>query len=366
MKAALAIKQERQAGTRARDLGLPMDGVPGPYNAITDVPGVTVGYKTLSGGTGSMQTGVTAILPRAPEELLNPTWAGAFSMNGNGEMTGVHWIREAGWFTGPITLTNTFSLGIAHHATARWMVSRFREQLDKGIWVLPVAAETYDGWLNDICALHVTESDVIEAIESASGGQLQEGNVGGGTGMMAYEFKGGTGTASRIVNIGGVAHTVGVVVQANHGLRSWLRVCGVPVGEQMPRVDPWTNERGSIIAVIATDLPLLPTQLDRLARRASIGIGRAGTPSGNNSGDIFLAFSTANSIGQLPEPAHMTLDAVSNDLLDPVFMAVVEAVDEAVINAMLAAETVVGKQNRTAYAIDHTLLKSIVMTRGAQ
>ncbi|MFM0116915.1 DmpA family aminopeptidase [Paraburkholderia nemoris] len=366
MKTALAIKQEGRAGKRARDLGLPMEGLPGPYNAITDVPGVTVGYKTLSSGAGSMQTGVTAILPRPPEQLLHPTWAGSFSMNGNGEMTGVHWIREAGWFTGPITLTNTFSIGMAHHATARWMVSRFREQLDKGMWVLPVAAETYDGWLNDISAFHVTEDDVIDAIESASGGQLQEGNVGGGTGMMAYEFKGGTGTASRVVNVAGLDHTVGVVVQANHGLRPWLRVCGVPVGEQMPRVDPWANERGSIIAVIATDLPLLPTQLERLARRAGIGIGRAGTPSGNNSGDIFLAFSTANSIGQLPEPTRMTLDTVSNDLLDPVFMAVVEAVDEAVINAMLAAETVVGKQSRTAYAIDHALLRSIVKTRASQ
>ena len=346
---------------RARDLGLPLDGSPGTNNAITDVPGVTVGYKTLSTGTGAIQTGVTAILPRPSDHLLHPSWAGAFSMNGNGEMTGVHWIREAGWFTGPITLTNTFSIGMAQHATTRWMVSKFRSELDKGIWVLPVAAETYDGWLNDICGQHISESDVIEAIESAAGGALLEGNVGGGTGMMAYEFKGGTGTSSRRIDIDGVSYTVGAIVQANHGLRPWLRVCGVPVGVRMPPSAGWPHERGSIIAIIATDLPLLPTQLERLAKRAGIGIGRAGTPSGNNSGDIFLAFTTANSFGSLPEPPRLTLDAVSNDLLDPVFMAVVEAVDEAIINAMLAAETVTGKHNRVAHAIDHEMLRAIVV-----
>jgi len=337
----------------------------GPCNAITDVPGVAVGMTTLiKNEPAVVRTGVTAILPRAPGDLLNPVWAGCFSMNGNGEMTGTHWINEAGWFTGPVTVTNTLSLGMAHHATARWMVGRFGERMEnRNLWILPVAAETYDGWLNDIYGLHVTEEHVLAAIDGAKAGPVTEGSVGGGTGMIAYEFKGGTGTASRRVTIDGEMFTVGVLVQANHGLRPWLTVCGRPVGKDLPGSAPWSRERGSIIAVIATDAPLLPIQLQRLARRAAIGIGRGGTPSGNNSGDIFLAFSTANAPGPLPEPGRLHFDVLGNDGLDSMFMGVVEAVDEAVLNAMLAADTCTGCKGRVVEAIDGQRLVELVGTR---
>jgi L-aminopeptidase/D-esterase-like protein len=322
---------------------------------------VTVGLTTLADpATPDIHTGVTAILPRPAEDLLSPLWGGAFAMNGNGEMTGVHWLHEAGWFTGPITLTNSLSLGRAHHGTIRWMIDHFGAHLDdNGLWLLPVAAETYDGWLNDIYGQHVSEQHVVAAIDGAQSGPVAEGSVGGGTGMIAYEYKGGTGTSSRQVALDGETFTLGVLVQANHGLRPWLTVCGKAVGKDLPGSAPWTQERGSIIAVIATDAPLLPIQLQRLARRAGIGIGRGGTPSGNNSGDIFLAFSTANALGPLPEPARMTLSALSNDLLDPLFMAVVEAVDEAVLNAMLAAEPCTGRKGRFVDALDGPYLASL-------
>ena len=342
---------------RARGLGLPLAGETGPDNGITDVPGVTLGMTTLIDPDRPIRTGVTAILPRAPDALLNPVWAGSFAMNGNGEMTGLHWVREAGWFTGPITVTNTLSVGIAHHATARWMAARFRGRIGEDLWILPVAAETYDGYLNDIAGFHVTEAHVMAAIEAASGGPIREGSVGGGTGMIAYEFKGGTGTSSRVVSVRGETFTLGALVQANHGLRPWLNVCGLPVGRAMSEAMLWSEERGSIIVVLATDAPLLPTQLDRLARRVAIGIGRGGTPSGNNSGDIFLAFSTANDPGPLPEPPRLSFSALSNDALDPVFMAVVEAVEEAVLNAILAAEPMTGKHGRVVAALDHERLK---------
>jgi D-aminopeptidase len=347
---------------RARDLGLPLPGTPGPLNAITDVPGVEVGTTTLI-RSDAIRTGVTAILPRPRQHLLNPVWAGVFSLNGNGEMTGAHWIRDGGWLAGPITITNTFSVGLAHHATIRWMANTFPETVCEKVWLLPVAAETYDGWLNDIGGQHVTESDVLAAIDGAKPGPVPEGNVGGGTGMICYEFKGGTGTSSRRVAIDGVTHTVGALVQANHGLRDWLTVCGIPVGRLMPENKVWDKETGSIIVVIATDAPLIPTQLERLARRASIGIGRGGTPSGNNSGDIFLAFSTANDPGPLPEKRRYKFDAIGNDALDPLFLATVEAVEEAVLNALIAAETMTGKQGRRVDAIDHAELAKLVMAK---
>ncbi len=343
---------------RARGSGLRLAGTPGLLNAITDVPGVEVGFTTIIRGD-NVRTGVTAILPRARANLLNPVWAGFCSLNGNGEMTGAHWIRDGGWFTGPITITNTFSVGLAHHATVRWLSKTF-PKLIEDLWVLPVAAETYDGWLNDIVGQHVGDADVMAAIDVATSGPVAEGNVGGGTGMICYEFKGGTGTASRRVRIDGSDYTVGVLVQANHGLRDWLTVCGVRVGEAMPDHKVWPRETGSIIVVIATDAPLIPTQLDRLARRASIGIGRGGTPSGNNSGDIFLAFSTANDPGPLPEKPRLSFDALGNDTLDALFMAAVESVEEAVLNALLAAETMTGKNGRTVYAIDHTRLVQLL------
>ncbi|HBF28422.1 MAG TPA: aminopeptidase, partial [Rhizobium sp.] len=237
---------------RARDLGLPMPGTPGPLNAITDVKGVEVGFTTkIIDGPAVVRTGVTAILPRPRDDLLNPVWAGNFSLNGNGEMTGTHWINDAGWFTGPITITNTHSLGVAHHATIRWMTSRFRDTVERhNLWLLPVAAETYDGWLNDIYGQHVREEDVLAAIDSASGGPVAEGCVGGGTGMIAYEYKGGTGSSSRRVRLAGQDYTVGVLVQANHGLRPWLTVCGRNIGARAENAVPWMNERGSIIVIV--------------------------------------------------------------------------------------------------------------------
>lgn len=345
---------------RARGLGLPMPGRTGPANAITDVGGVTVGFTTLIDAERAIQTGATAILPRPAADLMHPVWSGIFSMNGNGEMTGAHWIRDAGWFTGPITITNTFSVGLAHYATLKWMAKRFPE-LGESLWALPVAAETYDGYLSDIAGFHVREEHVSAAIDSARSGPIAEGSVGGGAGMIAYEFKGGTGTASRraVTRLG--EHTIGVLVQANHGLRPWLTVCGRSVGDALPGRRCYTVERGSIIVIVATDAPLLPGQLERLARRAAIGIGRGGTPSGNSSGDIFLAFSTANDPGPLPEPPALSLTAVSNDDLDPVYMAVVESVEEAVLNAMLAADTVTGKHGRTVEAIDAEKLKALVL-----
>lgn len=348
---------------RARGLGLPLPGEPGPANAITDVPGVAVGYTTLIEGE-AVRTGVTAILPRAPEALLNPVWSGTFSMNGNGEMTGTHWIREAGWFTGPITITNTLSVGLAHHATARWMAERF-PAVGEEVWILPVAAETFDGYLNDIASFHVTEAHVRAAIDGARSGALAEGAVGGGTGMIAYEFKGGTGTASRRVAAGGGQYTLGALVQANHGLRTWFNVQGVPVGRAMPGAPIWNAERGSIIVVLATDAPLLPNQLERLARRAAIGIGRGGTPSGNNSGDIFIAFSTANDPGPLPEPPRLNLEALGSDELDALFMAAVESVEEAVLNAMLAADTMTGRKGRRVEALDSRRLMTLFESGGA-
>jgi D-aminopeptidase len=345
---------------RARGLGLSLPGTPGPFNAITDVAGVTVGFTTLKDEAKSIQTGVTAILPRAADDLTHPVWSGVYSLNGNGEMTGTHWIRDAGWFTGPITITNTFSVGLAHHATLKWMARRFPDFEDE-LWALPVAAETYDGYLNDIAGFHVTEAHVIDAIDAAATGPVAEGCVGGGTGMITYEFKGGTGTASRRVGTRLGEHVVGALVQANHGLRPWLTVCGRRVGDQLQENRVFSAERGSIIVIIATDAPLLPGQLERLARRASIGIGRGGTPSGNNSGDIFLAFSTANDPGPLPEPARLSFEAVSNDDLDPIYMGVVEAVEEAVLNAMLAAETTRGKAGRIVNAIDAEKLKALCL-----
>ncbi len=346
---------------RARGLGLPIPGVPGPMNAITDVPGVSVGFTTLIADPGPVRTGVTAILPRPSERLLHPVWAGTFSMNGNGELTGCHWIREAGSFTGPITITNTCSLGIAHHATTRWLAKKFPEKIGETVWPLPVVGETFDGWLNDISGLHVREDHVLSAINSASDGPVSEGNVGGGTGMITYEFKGGTGTASRIVSLRSGTYRLGALVQANHGLRPWLKVCGIPVGELMPENAMWSSERGSIIVIIATDAPLVPSQLERIARRVSLGIGRGGTVSGNNSGDIFMAFSTANDPGELPEPALIRFDAIGSDEMDGLFTATVESVDEAILNAMLAAETMTGKHGRIVHAIDPKRLADLIL-----
>ncbi|WP_158970532.1 P1 family peptidase [Chachezhania sediminis] len=337
---------------RARDLDVALPGTPGPLNAITDVPGVEVGaVELLSSADPSLatrgiqvQTGVTAILPRGRDPEPKPVWAGQFSLNGNGEMTGAHWVRDGGWLAGPIMISNSHAIGPCHTAAVRWMIETYGAAWeDNHLWAMPVVAETYDGVLNDINGLHVTEAHARAAIDAAKPGPVREGNSGGGAGMICYEFKGGTGTASRQLDIDGQTFTMGALVQANHGLRPWLTVTGHPVGKTMTqdRIADMVTERGSIIVILATDLPMSPGQLERLARRASIGIGRGGTPGGNNSGDIFLAFSTANEmpLPQLSGPWRQ-MTTLNDEGLDPVYLAAVEAVEEAVLNALCAAEDV--------------------------
>lgn len=334
---------------RARDLGLPFDGTPGPWNAITDVPGIAVGQHRLieaqprPGRKVAVRTGVTAIIPHADAAVPTAVFAGLHRFNGNGEMTGTHWIEDGGHFLGPVVLTNTHSLGIAHHATIRWMIDRFPGTYQQGRphWVMPVVSETWDGILNDINAQALAEGDVLAALAAARPGPVAEGNSGGGTGMIAYGFKAGTGTASRRLAVAGGEYTIGTLVQANHGQRDWLTIRGVPVGQELAAMGHGAEmpERGSIVVIIATDIPMAPHQLRRLARRATIGIGRGGTPGGNNSGDIFLAFSTANP-RPLTEgaPEIRNLAMIDNEAFDPIYLATVEAVEEAVINAMVAAE----------------------------
>lgn len=335
-------KGEMMMKKRARAWGLPLEGQPGTYNAITDVSGVEVGMTTLIDPAKKMQTGVTAILPRGRDHLLTPVWAGVHSFNGNGEMTGTHWIRDGGYFMSPIVLTNSHGVGVAHDAVTRWMIERDRDVYEREhVWAMPVVAETYDGVCNDILAMHVTREDVEEALNRASSGPVAEGNVGGGTGMMTYEYKGGSGTSSRIVQVSGNTYTVGVFVQSNFGRRPWLTVCGVPIGRQFP-VEPFREaDQGSIVAIIATDAPLYPRQLEKLARRATLGIGRTGTVGGNGSGDLFLAFSTANErdtpqVGQTLE----TLTFINDEKLDRLYEGVVQATEEAVLHAMLMADPV--------------------------
>ena len=359
---------------RARDLGLDFPGEPGSKNALADVPGVLVGHTTLIDdskngyGVGPVRTGVTAILPRGRESVPRPVWAGQFSLNGNGEMTGSHWIHDAGYLVGPICITNTHSVGMVHHAATRWMLDSYEELFRREhLWAMPVVAETYDGLLNDINGQHVRPEHVRQAIETASDGPPAEGNVGGGTGMICYEFKGGAGTASRRLTIDGEAFTVAAQVQANHGQRDWLTILGVPVGREMRNDLLFARESGSIIVVLGTDAPLAPLNLRHLAKRASIGIGRHGTPSGNNSGDIFLAFSTANAC-DLPQlsSARTSFDYLNGERLDPLYLAAVESVEEAVVNALVAAEsmTTVKPAGLICRAIDHDELRTIMNRHG--
>ncbi|MDP6804648.1 MAG: P1 family peptidase [Rhodospirillales bacterium] len=352
---------------RGRGLGLPFPGKPGPDNAITDVEGVAVGYATLIEGEGAIEvgkgpvrTGVTAILPRTPWRPDASVRAGAFTLNGNGEMTGTHWINEAGYFATPVAITNTHSLGIAHHATVRWITRQFGDDLGAYNWALPVIAETSDAYLNDMNGLHVTEEHVLAALDGAASGPLCEGNVGGGTGMTCYEFKGGTGTASRLVPILGSDYTVGALVQANHGIRPWLTILGVPVGQHLTDGRFKAAESGSIVVVVATDAPLLSIQLQRLARRITIGLGRTGSVSGDSSGDIFLAFSTANADPHAGSGGLSRLEYIPNSRLDGMFLAVVESVEEAIVNALVAAETMIGRDNREVRAIDHGALTELM------
>jgi D-aminopeptidase len=356
---------------RGRDLGLPFPGDTGPNNAITDVPGVEVGYCTrvegdgpLVPGQGPVRTGVTAILPLGRHPDPQPVWAGMYALNGNGEMTGTHWIHDGGYFVGPICITNTHSVGIVHHAATKWIIRTYADAWQsEHLWAMPVVTETYDGFLNDINGQHITEADAFMALDAAAPGSVAEGNVGGGTGMVCYEFKGGTGTSSRRLEVDGAVFHVGALVQANHGTRPWFTVLGRRVGEAMMEDRLFSAERGSIIVILGTDLPMAPHQLRRLAKRATIGIGRGGTPGGNNSGDIFLAFSTANR-GPIPQLAgpRLILETISDEEFDPIYLAATEAIEEAVINAMLAAEdmTCLRPPGSVCRAVDAECLRAIV------
>jgi len=353
---------------RARDLGIPFDGAPGPLNAITDVAGVTVGHATLIEDLAddrAVRTGVTAVLPRGGETLQRPVFGAWFALNGNGEVTGTTWIDESGQLEGPVMLTNTHSVGVVRDATIAWRIGRGGPDASGYYWSLPVVAETWDGHLNDINGFHVKPEHVETALESARGGPVAEGNVGGGTGMVCYEFKCGIGTASRVVEVLGESYTVGALVQANFGLRDELVIAGVPVGRELrehriySEPDPEAAGTGSIIVVVATDAPLLPHQLKRVARRPALGLGRIGSIAHNGSGDIFVAFSTADaSLGR--SDRLLTHHSVPNDALDPLFGAVVEAVEEAVVNALVAARDMVGDEGRYAKAMPHGRLMEVM------
>lgn len=389
----LGVPLGAQAKPRARDLGIPFDGTPGVLNAVTDVAGVEVGYTTLVRGEGKLvrgvgpvRTGVTAIWPRGKRNFT-PVMAGWFSQNGNGEMTGTAWLEESGFLEGPVMITNTHSVGLVRDAVIEWMVAQPTAQP----WLLPMVAETFDGRLNDINGFHVTKAHVFAALDSAKGGPVAEGNVGGGTGMMCNGFKGGNGSASRKLPADRGGFTVGVFVQCNYGTKATARIAGIPLAgafedvglcyerrAERPSNSPWPlcselppavnregangsepAEMGSIIIVIATDAPLLPHQLKRIARRASLGMGRVGATAGNSSGDLFVAFSTQNAPtdgGGLTSQVTM----VPNGRMDPLFVATVEATEEAIVNAMVGAETMIGADHFRAPAIPHDRLQALL------
>lgn len=354
-----------QPKPRARDLGVPFDGTPGAHNAITDVEGVEVGHTTLISGSGNLKvgegpvrTGVTAVLPRgkASTDAVFGAW---FTLNGNGEMTGTTWLEDSGFLDGPIMITNTHSVGVVRDAVIAWKVKHGAPDMEGYWWSLPVVAETWDGFLNDINGFHVKPDDAFHALDTAHAGTVDEGNVGGGTGMICNEFKGGIGTSSRVLDAKHGGYTVGVLVQCNYGRRSELRIAGVPVGKEIPDHPAYGEDVGSIIIVVATDAPLIPTQLKRLARRAALGLGRDGSYSGDGSGDIFISFSTANPGCASPKGIH-DLKMLPNDSLDPLFLATVQATEEAVVNAMVAAETMTGIDGHTAIALPHDRLREVL------
>ncbi|MGA7244782.1 MAG: P1 family peptidase [Terracidiphilus sp.] len=365
----------KPASIRARDLGIPFDGLPGQFNAITDVPGVEVGSATLIRGEGPLKvgegpvrTGVTVILPRGSHST-DPVYAGWFSLNGNGEMTGTTWVEESGFLEGPVAITNTHSVGVVRDSMIAWGL--LHGALAQP-WALPVVAETWDGYLNDLNGFHVKKDDVYAALDSAKTGPVAEGNTGGGTGMVCYGFKGGTGTASRVLSKEQGSYTVGVLVQCNCGRRPQLMIAGVPVGKEIPGNEPYAQlapaplpgdemkgDVGSIIIVIATDAPLLPHQLKRIARRAALGLARTGSISGNGSGDIFIAFSTANQHADA-EPGPNTVKTVSNERISPLFEATVEATEEAIVNAMVGAKTMTGIDGHTVVALPHEKLQQVL------
>ncbi len=364
--AALAFGQVKP---RARARGVPVDGPPGRYNAITDVAGVEVGLTTLISGSGPLvvgkgpvRTGVTAVLPRG-RESANQVFAAWFTLNGNGEMTGTTWIEESGILEGPVMITNTHSVGVVHDAVIAWQLRRLGRTFPA--WSLPVVAETWDGELNDINGFHVRPEHVFQALDGARPGPVPEGNVGGGTGMIVHEFKGGTGTSSRAFELHGALYTLGVLVQANYGVRSQLTIAGVPVGREIPDLRPKIEREdgGSIIVVIATDAPLVPHQLKRVAERASLGIGRTGGIGSNSSGDIFIAFSTANA-DAARGVALANVAMLPNDWINPLFTATIQATEEAIVNAMVAAETMEGVNGNTVYALPHDRLRTALKKYG--
>jgi D-aminopeptidase len=350
---------------RARDLGIPFDGTPGPFNAITDVKGVEVGHTTLISGSGPLKvgfgpvrTGVTAILPRG-KDSNDAVFAGWFTENGAGEMTGTIWLEDSGFLDGPVMLTNTHSVGVVRDAIIAWKVRHGVPDEEGYWWSAAVVAETWDGDLNDINGFHVHPEDAFHALDVAHSGVVEEGSVGGGTGMICNEFKGGIGTSSRVLDAKARGYTVGVLVQCNYGAREELRIAGINVGREIPEHTVRNGDVGSIIAVVATDAPLIPTQLKRVARHVALGLARNGSYGGNGSGDIFLAFSTANP-GAISSHGLRQVTMLPNDSLDPVFLATVQATEEAVINAMVAAKTMTGINDRTVIALPHIRLREVL------
>jgi L-aminopeptidase/D-esterase-like protein len=348
---------------RARALGIPFDGVPGALNAITDVKGVEVGHTTLISGQGKLKvgegpvrTGVTAVLPRG-KASNDPVFAGWFSLNGNGEMTGTTWIEESGFLEGPVMITNTSSVGVVRDAVIAWQSKQYGKTMQP--WGLPIVAETYDGWLNDIGGFHVKPPHAFAALDNARTGPVDEGNVGGGTGMICFEFKGGIGTASRKLGERQGGYTVGVLAQANFGLRHQLQIAGVPVGKEITDGTFRPRETGSIIIVVATDAPLIAHQLKRLARRAAMGLARTGSVAGNGSGDIFIAFSTGNP-GAAAAENLVQLAMLPNERMNSLFEATVQATEEAIINALVAAETMSGIDERKIIALPHDRLREVM------
>jgi D-aminopeptidase len=369
--AAAAFTQQSTAGKpRARDLGVPFEGTPGPLNAITDVSGVTVGFTTLISGDGKLvvgqgpvRTGVTSVLPRGKDSMTDPVFAGWFSQNGNGEMTGTTWVEESGFLAGPVMITNTHSVGVVRDAVIQWRVNH--GEMSDDAWSLPVVAETWDGFLNDINGFHVKPEHVFHAMDSAASGPVIEGNVGGGTGMICNGFKGGTGTSSRKLSSEQGGYTVGVLVQCNFGRRPNLRIAGVPIGKEITEDIPYAAtsyadvERGSIIVVVATDAPLVASQCKRLARRVTLALGRLGSLSGDGSGDIFIAFSTANS-GAANSKNVADIKMLPNEKMDSLFAATVWATEEAIVNSMVAAETMTGIDGHRVIALPHDTLQAVL------
>ena len=365
---SISLCAAAQTKPRARQLGIPLEGAPGSLNAITDVPGVEVGHRTLISGT-SVRTGVTAVWPRG-KASNDPVFGGFFSQNGNGDMTGTHWLEESGFLDGPVLITNTHSVGVVRDAYLSWLVENKRKPgtnvFAGGFYTYPIVAETYDGYLNDINGFHVKPDDVTAALDSAASGPVAEGNVGGGTGMICYGFKGGIGSSSRKLTVAQGGYTVGVLVQCNCGSRNQLRIGGLPVGQELAAnpptaslLNPYREDTGSIIIVVATDAPLLPHQTKRLARRATMGLARTGSTSGNGSGDIFIAFSTANPhAAEAGQPVKVAM--APNDALNPVFEAAVQATEEAIINAMIGAETMTGVDDHKVTALPFDRLREVL------